>query len=141
MTQPRTITFPYLLADGSWHRVALYLSGDSLALYVDCQRIYQRVIPSPDRTWRGSGTHAHGAGGGSGGSDDTLHLFLGQRNSQHALFRVSKHIGQECPVNDCFRCAKSSILVIKRPGIALHSFDDCSGFFRRIECLLQLVLP
>ena len=95
MNQVRTETFPYLLADGRWHQLALYLSGDSVALYVDCQRIYKRVIPAPDRTWRGGGA---AAGGSTSGSDDTLHLFLGQRNSQHALFRVSMGL---------FRCLSS----------------------------------
>ncbi|KAK3770882.1 hypothetical protein RRG08_036481 [Elysia crispata] len=119
MNQVRTETFPYLLADGRWHQLALYLSGDSVALYVDCQRIYKRVIPAPDRTWRGGGA---AAGGSTSGSDDTLHLFLGQRNSQHALFRgalqdvkiVTQAHGYllQCPNSDtdCPTCAQFQAL-------------------------------
>ncbi|GFO28254.1 protein kinase c-binding protein nell2, partial [Plakobranchus ocellatus] len=116
MNQPRTETFPYMLADGKWHRLAVYLSGDSVSIYVDCQRIYKRVIPTPDRVWRGT------AAAGGDNSNDSLHLFLGQRNSHHALFRgalqdvkiVTQAHGYllQCPDSDtdCPTCAQFQAL-------------------------------
>ncbi|BFZ10188.1 hypothetical protein BsWGS_13227 [Bradybaena similaris] len=100
--QVRVETFPYRLADGLWHKLAVTLSGDQVSVFVDCNRIYQRVLQSPDRT----------------PSTDSLSLFIGQRNSQHALFRgalqdvkiVTQAHGYllQCPAHDtdCPTCAK-----------------------------------
>ncbi|KAJ1182111.1 hypothetical protein NDU88_007306, partial [Pleurodeles waltl] len=32
----RTETFPYRLADGQWHKIALSISASHLLLHVDC---------------------------------------------------------------------------------------------------------
>ncbi|XP_076466747.1 protein kinase C-binding protein NELL1-like isoform X2 [Babylonia areolata] len=76
--QARVETFPYRLADGRWHRLALTLSGSRVTLLVNCSQIYSRVLRQPvDRTFPASHTP----------SSRPIHLFLGQRNGQHALFR------------------------------------------------------
>lgn len=71
--QIRVETFPYRLADNQWHKLALSLSGTHLTLLVDCVKIYERVIQTIDRvpTMR------------------NIKLYVGQRNGQLALFRVS----------------------------------------------------
>uniref|UniRef100_A0AAR2J8N2 Neural EGFL like 1 n=1 Tax=Pygocentrus nattereri TaxID=42514 RepID=A0AAR2J8N2_PYGNA len=45
--KPRSETFPYRLADGQWHKIALTVSASHLLLHVDCNRIYERVIDPP----------------------------------------------------------------------------------------------
>ncbi|XP_055887465.1 protein kinase C-binding protein NELL1-like isoform X3 [Biomphalaria glabrata] len=97
-------TFPYMLSDGLWHRLAISVSGDRISVYVDCNRIYQRTIQTPDRTM-------------PLGSRPTS-LFLGQRDGQYALFRgalqdvkiVTQAHGYllQCPQQDteCSTCAK-----------------------------------
>ncbi|XP_059141488.1 protein kinase C-binding protein NELL1-like [Physella acuta] len=69
-SQVQLETFPYRLADGKWHKLAVSLAGDQISVFVDCNRIYQRVIPTSDRTASGP-----------------LTLYIGQRNGQLALFR------------------------------------------------------
>lgn len=36
--KPRSESFPYRLADGQWHKVALTVSATHLLLHVDCNR-------------------------------------------------------------------------------------------------------
>ena len=75
--QARVETFPYRLADGRWHRVAFTFSGSRVTLSVNCSQIYSRVIrESVDKTFSAD--------------KQQLKLFIGQRNDQHALFRVSR---------------------------------------------------
>ncbi|KAF3832986.1 hypothetical protein F7725_026651, partial [Dissostichus mawsoni] len=45
--KPRSESFPYRLADGQWHKIALTISATHLLLHVDCNRIYERVIDPP----------------------------------------------------------------------------------------------
>ncbi|XP_030056570.1 protein kinase C-binding protein NELL1 [Microcaecilia unicolor] len=66
----RTEVFPYRMADGQWHKIALSVSASHLQLHVDCNRIYERVIDPPDTNL-------------SPGSS----LWLGQRNRKHGLFK------------------------------------------------------
>ncbi|XP_072841987.1 protein kinase C-binding protein NELL1 isoform X4 [Pogona vitticeps] len=66
----RTEVFPYRLADGQWHKIALSLSASHLLLHVDCNRIYERVIDPPDTNL-------------TPGSN----LWLGQRNRKHSFFK------------------------------------------------------
>lgn len=49
------------------------LSGNHVTLYVDCVKLYEQIIQNVDRIPPSS----------------DIQLFLGQRNRQHALFRVS----------------------------------------------------
>uniref|UniRef100_A0A336MBC7 CSON008848 protein n=1 Tax=Culicoides sonorensis TaxID=179676 RepID=A0A336MBC7_CULSO len=71
--QVHTETFPYRLADYTWHRVALSISGAEIQLLVDCRPLYKRVMHFvPDRNFSAS----------------NLQLFIGQRNSNsHSLFK------------------------------------------------------
>ncbi|XP_034247207.1 protein kinase C-binding protein NELL1-like [Thrips palmi] len=68
----RVETFPYRLADGEWHSVALSVSGAQLQLLVDCHPLYRRLlIAPPDTTF----------------DRPQLQLWLGQRNNKHSLFK------------------------------------------------------
>uniref|UniRef100_A0A8C5N0N8 Neural EGFL like 1 n=1 Tax=Leptobrachium leishanense TaxID=445787 RepID=A0A8C5N0N8_9ANUR len=66
----RTEAFPYRLADGQWHKIALTVSANHVSLHVDCNRIYERVIDAPELNL-------------SPGSS----LWLGQRNRKHGFFK------------------------------------------------------
>ncbi|XP_059834465.1 protein kinase C-binding protein NELL2-like [Hypanus sabinus] len=68
--QSHTEVFPYALADGQWHRVALVVSASHLILYVDCNKIYERLIERPYIDIPTGST-----------------LWLGQRNNVHGLFK------------------------------------------------------
>ncbi|XP_064628526.1 protein kinase C-binding protein NELL1-like isoform X3 [Lineus longissimus] len=63
--------FPYELDDNQWHQVAMSVSGAHATLYVDCNRIYERVIKPIDRSFRLKG----------------VSLWLGQRTSKFSYFR------------------------------------------------------
>lgn len=67
-------TFRYRLADNKWHKLAVTLSGNHVTLYVDCLKFYEKIIQTVDRVPLPS---------------SNIQLFVGQRNRQHALFRVS----------------------------------------------------
>ena len=66
-------TFRFRLADNRWHKLAVTLSGNHVTLYVDCVKLYEQIIQNVDRVPPSS----------------DIQLFVGQRNRQHALFRVS----------------------------------------------------
>ncbi|KAK3098531.1 hypothetical protein FSP39_020373 [Pinctada imbricata] len=101
--QIHTITFPYRLADNQWHKVALSLSGTHLTLFVNCSKIYERVIQTVDRDPI---------------SGSSVKLYIGQRNAQHAKFRgglqdvqiVTQSHGYllQCPLQDapCPTCGQ-----------------------------------
>uniref|UniRef100_A0A671VFU5 Neural EGFL like 1 n=1 Tax=Sparus aurata TaxID=8175 RepID=A0A671VFU5_SPAAU len=64
--KPRSESFPYRLADGLWHKIALTISASHLLLHVDCNRIYERVIDPPQMeltpgsgVWLGQHSHKH----------------------------------------------------------------------------------
>ncbi|XP_039605153.1 protein kinase C-binding protein NELL1-like [Polypterus senegalus] len=65
--KPRSESFPYRLADGQWHKIALSISASHLLLHVDCNRIYERVIDPPQTDimpgsmlWLGQHSRKHG---------------------------------------------------------------------------------
>ncbi|XP_070182140.1 protein kinase C-binding protein NELL1-like isoform X2 [Littorina saxatilis] len=110
--QARVETFPYRLADGRWHKVALTLSGSKVTLSVNCSQIYSRVIrESVDKTFPSADKR-----------QQQLKLYIGQRNDQHALFRgalqdvqiVTQAHGYllQCPHQDtdCPTCAQYQAL-------------------------------
>ncbi|KAJ8251911.1 hypothetical protein COCON_G00212230 [Conger conger] len=88
--KPRSESFPYRLADGQWHKIALSISASHLLLHVDCSRIYERVIdpPQTDLTpgsgvWLGQHSHKHG-------------LFKGTIQDVKLIFAPNGYITQ-CP--------------------------------------------
>ncbi|KAL3884140.1 hypothetical protein ACJMK2_030360 [Sinanodonta woodiana] len=86
--QIRVETFPYRLADNRWHQVALTLSGSHITLFVNCSKIYERVIKTVDRDFT-AGSY--------------LSLFVGQRNKQSGQLRVS------CPTCAQFQSLESKM--------------------------------
>lgn len=70
--------FPFRLADGAWHRVALSISGSQVELLVDCHPLYRRLLrPGPPDT---------------NFTLPQLQLWVGQRNVRHFLFKVKPHV-------------------------------------------------
>ncbi|KAL2089068.1 hypothetical protein ACEWY4_015967 [Coilia grayii] len=88
--KPRSESFPYRLADGQWHKIALSISASHLLLHVDCNRIYERVIDPPQMNltpgsgvWLGQHSHKHG-------------LFKGIMQDVKFIFAPNGYITQ-CP--------------------------------------------
>ncbi|KAH0550200.1 hypothetical protein KQX54_018012 [Cotesia glomerata] len=100
--------FPFRLADGVWHRVALSISGSQVELLVDCHPLYRRLLrPGPPDT---------------NFTLPQLQLWVGQRNAKHFLFKgalqdvklipgAHGYLSQ-CPQLDtsCPTCGQFSIL-------------------------------
>lgn len=107
-------TFPYRLADNTWHRLAVALSGDSVEVFVDCNRIYSRVIKKLDLDT----------------ANRNLSLWLGQRNLKHYYFNgvlqdvkvvfrphgfllQCPHLDTECPTCGQFQELQQSVNQLK----------------------------
>ncbi|XP_037967933.2 protein kinase C-binding protein NELL1 isoform X2 [Plutella xylostella] len=115
----RVETFPFRLADGAWHRLALAVSGAQATLLVDCHPLYRRLIPPPDRNF----------------TQPQLSLWLGQRNSKHSLFKgilqdvrlVSGPHGYlaQCPGLDseCPTCGQFALLQATVQELTAHIHD------------------
>ncbi|RWS27877.1 protein kinase C-binding protein NELL2-like protein, partial [Leptotrombidium deliense] len=100
---PETVSFPYHLADGNWHQFALSISGNRIDVYVDCNRIYRRIMFNLNLTDL---------------QQKLQSLWLGQRNDVHFLFKgylrdvklVAKAYGYsaDCPrlETDCPTCGQ-----------------------------------
>ncbi|XP_046142861.1 protein kinase C-binding protein NELL1-like isoform X4 [Osmia bicornis bicornis] len=101
-------TFPFRLADGTWHRVALSVSGSQVELLVDCHPLYRRLLrPGPPDT---------------NFTLPELQLWVGQRNVKHFLFKGALQDVKlipgphgylsQCPQLDssCPTCGQFSIL-------------------------------
>ena len=88
--QLRVETFPLRLADDSWHRLAVTVSGDQIEVshvstqratclmvtcqvLLDCRPVHRRVVPALDTSFPGPG----------------LTAWLGQRGEGSFLFKVS----------------------------------------------------
>ncbi|XP_053599713.1 protein kinase C-binding protein NELL1-like isoform X2 [Plodia interpunctella] len=115
----RVETFPFRLADGAWHRLALAVSGGQASLLVDCHVLYRRLIPPPDRNF----------------TQPQLALWVGQRNSKHSLFKgalqdvrlVSGPHGYlaQCPGLDseCPTCGQFALLQATVQELTTHIHD------------------
>uniref|UniRef100_A0A673KBS0 NEL-like protein 2 n=1 Tax=Sinocyclocheilus rhinocerous TaxID=307959 RepID=A0A673KBS0_9TELE len=68
--QTYTEIFPYMLADDQWHKISVSISASHVVLYVDCNKIYERVVAVPLMEI----------------PEDTS-FWVGQRNSAHGLFK------------------------------------------------------
>ncbi|XP_034181758.2 protein kinase C-binding protein NELL1 isoform X1 [Osmia lignaria lignaria] len=100
--------FPFRLADGAWHRVALSVSGSQVELLVDCHPLYRRLLrPGPPDT---------------NFTLPQLQLWVGQRNVKHFFFKGALQDVRlipgphgylsQCPQLDssCPTCGQFSIL-------------------------------
>jgi protein kinase C-binding protein NELL len=68
-----TENFSYRLADNTWHKIALTISGTEIQLMIDCHPLYKRVTHFiPDRNFSAS----------------NMQLFIGQRTHNNYLFKV-----------------------------------------------------
>lgn len=64
--------FPVGVANDQWHRLAMSVSGHAVALYLDCDKVFQRVMESTiDRQY-----------------SPNVSLWLGQRSLDESLFKV-----------------------------------------------------
>jgi len=105
-TNPQQViveTFPLRLADDSWHRLAVVVSGDQIEVLLDCRSVHRRVVAPIDTSFSLP--------------EEELTLWLGQRN-QEFLFRgllqqprlvAGKHgYLHQCPTSDtsCPTCGQ-----------------------------------
>ncbi|GAB6022819.1 NEL-like 2 (chicken) [Chamberlinius hualienensis] len=132
-------TFPYRLADGQWHRLAVSISGNMVKVLVDCNQIYERVIKDVDRTFQSR----------------NLSLWLGQRNSKHFLFKGSlqdvkivatehgyltqcPHLNTECPTCGQHRQLQSSVAYMENymKGLAerVNQLEEQVARLSQCEC-------
>ncbi|XP_029438401.1 protein kinase C-binding protein NELL1 isoform X6 [Rhinatrema bivittatum] len=114
----RTEVFPYRMADGQWHKIALSVSASHLLLHVDCNRIYERVIDPPETNL-------------TPGSS----LWLGQRNRKHALFKgimqdvkiifVPSGYITQCPNLNRTKCIYGGRVLAEGQRILTKSCREC----------------
>ncbi|KAL4232892.1 calcium ion binding [Mactra antiquata] len=90
-------TFPVRIADGHWHQLALTFSSNSVILYLNCNKRYQRVLFSLNRQYL---------------TGSKLSLFIGQRNQNSLYFKGAIQelkfvIGQQGYRRQCPRLSES----------------------------------
>lgn len=90
----RVEAFPFRLADGAWHRLALSVSGAQATLLLDCHPLYRRLIQPPDRNF----------------TQPQLSLWIGQRNSKHSLFKVCHYYNYNHSRDDSTRMPADYLL-------------------------------
>jgi len=150
----RVESFPLHLADDSWHRLAVIVSGDQIEVLLDCRSVHRRVVPPidtsfllPDQTVREEGD---------------LTLWLGQRNQGNFLFKgylqetrlVSGHHGYlvQCPNSDssCPTCGQFQQLedtvsqlqqYIKELNSRLVKAEEKISELEDCECSKSCILP
>ena len=88
----RVETFPFRLADGAWHRLAVTVSGGVASLYVDCRRVDHRwMAAAPDTSSFSSppdGADVAPPGDATPTTPPKISLWIGQR-ADHFLFKVT----------------------------------------------------
>jgi len=109
-TQVRVESFPLRLADDSWHKLAVVVSGDQIEVLLDCRSVHRRVVPPLDTSFSLSEDLVKQEG--------NLTLWLGQRSMANSLFQgylqqprlVAGHHGYltQCPHSDslCPTCGQ-----------------------------------
>ncbi|MCI4383814.1 hypothetical protein PGIGA_G00031020 [Pangasianodon gigas] len=108
----RSETFPYRLADGQWHKIALSISASHLLLHVDCNRIYEREIDSSEMDLTA----------GSG-------IWLGQRSHRHGLFKGS--------MQDVKFVFSSNGYIMQCPSLN-RTCPTCSDFLSLVQGIMDL---
>ena len=68
----RVETFPVRLADDSWHRLAVSVSGDQIEVLLDCRSVHRRVVPALNTSFPPA---------------SSLTAWLGQSNQDNFLFK------------------------------------------------------
>ena len=71
----RVETFPVRLADDSWHRLAVSVSGDQIEVLLDCKSVHRRVVPALDTSFLPASPSS------------SLTAWLGQSNQDNFLFK------------------------------------------------------
>ncbi|XP_041447233.1 neural EGFL like 1 S homeolog isoform X4 [Xenopus laevis] len=108
----RTEAFPYRLADGQWHKIALTISASQVLLHIDCNRIYERLIDPPDTSL-------------SLGSS----LWLGQRNRRHGFFKGV--------IQDVKMIFIPNGYITQCPNLN-HTCPTCSDFLSLVQGIMDL---
>ncbi|XP_044748565.1 protein kinase C-binding protein NELL2-like isoform X2 [Coccinella septempunctata] len=108
-------TFHYKLADNLWHRMTVTVSGSVVELFVDCNRLYKRLLRpgKPDRNFT-----------------EAKQLWLGQRNrlyhykgamqdvqfiaGPHGYLLVCPHLDSTCPTCGQFSLLESTVQELTR---------------------------
>ncbi|KAG7327798.1 hypothetical protein KOW79_009404 [Hemibagrus wyckioides] len=108
----RSETFPYRLADGQWHKIALSISASHLLLHVDCNRIYEREINSSEMNLSAE----------SG-------IWLGQRSHRHGLFKGS--------MQDVKLVFSSNGYMVQCPSLN-RTCPTCSDFLSLVQGIMDL---
>ncbi|XP_059508160.1 protein kinase C-binding protein NELL1-like isoform X3 [Stegostoma tigrinum] len=111
--KPRTEVFPYRLADGLWHQIALSISASHLLLHVDCNKIYERIIDPPQ-------THLKPG----------ISLWLGQRSHRHGLF---KGILQDVKI-----ILMPNGYITQCPNLNRRACPTCSDFLNLVQGIMDL---
>ncbi|XP_060694596.1 protein kinase C-binding protein NELL1-like isoform X3 [Hemiscyllium ocellatum] len=110
--KPRTEVFPYRLADGLWHQIALSISASHLLLHVDCNKIYERIIDPPQTNLKPG-----------------IGLWLGQQSSRHGLF---KGILQDVKI-----ILMPNGYIIQCPNLN-RTCPTCSDFLNLVQGIMDL---
>ena len=83
----RVETFPLRLADDSWHRLGVIVSGDQIEVLLDCQTVHRRVVPGIDTSFLLPTMTTTSSS--SSMDQGNLTAWLGQRNQDNFLFKVN----------------------------------------------------
>ncbi|XP_060733379.1 protein kinase C-binding protein NELL1-like isoform X4 [Tachysurus vachellii] len=108
----RSETFPYRLADGQWHKIALSISASQLLLHVDCNRIYEREL-GPFEMDLSTGNR----------------IWIGQRSQGHGLFKGS--------MQDVRFVFSSNGYMVQCPSLN-RTCPTCSDFLSLVQGIMDL---
>ncbi|XP_045478881.1 protein kinase C-binding protein NELL2-like isoform X3 [Harmonia axyridis] len=103
-------TFHYKLADNLWHRMTVTVSGSVVELFVDCNRLYKRLLRpgKPDRNfteakqlWLGQRSHLYHY---KGAMQDVQFIA-----GPHGYLLVCPHLDSTCPTCGQFTLLESTV--------------------------------
>ncbi|XP_074600127.1 protein kinase C-binding protein NELL1-like isoform X2 [Brevipalpus obovatus] len=123
----QSLVFPFHLADNSWHRIAIVISGSHVDLYVDCVRIERkRLFTSPSSLQHlpfSSLMPQAAINSETVSQKEDVHLWIGQRKERlfllkgylrdvkiisgpHGYLSQCPHLDTECPTCGQFKSLK-----------------------------------